>query len=56
LREETPSKDVSVDGKVILERILEKFGGKMRTGFIEQWRVLVNRVMNLGFHKRRGDC
>jgi hypothetical protein len=28
------SEDIGVDGKIILERILEKWGGKVWTGFI----------------------
>jgi hypothetical protein len=44
------SQDLGVDGKVILERILWKWDGKMWIGFIwlrwDQWRALVNPIMN----------
>jgi hypothetical protein len=50
--------DLGVDG-MILEWILEKYGGKMWSGCIRfrignQWQTLANAVMNLtfGFHER----
>jgi hypothetical protein len=48
------AKDLSVDGRKILDRILGKHGGKLWTGFIwlkigDQWLALVNTVMNLRF-------
>jgi hypothetical protein len=53
------SKDLDVDGRIILEWILGKMGWE-GVNWIhlvqerDQWQVLVNTVMNLRFHKRRG--
>jgi hypothetical protein len=50
------SEDLRVDVKIILERILGKYGGKVWTGCMYQdrvqWRGLVNTVMNLLVSKR----
>jgi hypothetical protein len=40
------------DWRIILERVFEKWGGKVWTGFRlaqerDQWRAVVNTVMNL---------
>jgi hypothetical protein len=45
------AENLDVDGKIILEWILEKYGGKVRPVFIcqdrDQWWATVNTVMNL---------
>jgi hypothetical protein len=51
--------DRGIDGKIILELILRKHGGKVWIGCIwlsirEQWRALVNTVMNLRVPYKRG--
>jgi hypothetical protein len=52
LKERDHLEDLGIDGRVILERILEKLGGKAWTGFIclssVQWRSLVNMKMSFG--------
>jgi hypothetical protein len=45
------SEDVRVDVRIILEWILEKYGAKLWNGLFlaqdrNQWRILVNKVMN----------
>jgi hypothetical protein len=51
LKERDHSEDLRVDEKIILEWVLGKLGSKEDKN---QWRVLENTVINLGFHKRRG--
>jgi hypothetical protein len=53
------SEDLGVDGRIILEWILQKQSGKVWTGLIwlrikDKLRVLVGTVMNLRRHKRWG--
>jgi hypothetical protein len=38
---------LDIDGRIILKRIIKKYGGRVWTGSVrDQWRALVNTVMN----------
>jgi hypothetical protein len=39
--------DIGEDGRILLKRILQKYGGKEQTGFICRRRALVHTIMNL---------
>jgi len=52
LKERDHAEDLGINGKIVLECILGKYGGKVWPGYTlahdkDQWRDLVNTVMNL---------
>jgi ribosomal protein S4E len=53
-----PLLNIGVDGKIILKWIFKKLDGVMDLINLAQdrdrWRILLNAVMNVRFHKTRG--